>query len=96
MKSGSRKGARVGYVKGDNLIYVPTQNQSDGLKNFGDNFWQRPLRSLAGLERSFAKTFAGAPAVDIAETEKAHEITAEQPPRVGQIQPNVRIIVMTF
>ena len=59
-------------------------------EDFGDGFWQRPFRSLSGLERSFAKSFAGTPAVDIAETEKAYEITAELP---GIDQKNVEVNV---
>jgi HSP20 family protein len=45
----------------------------------GDDFWRRPFRSLAGIESKLAKTFAAAPAVDVAESEKAYEITAELP-----------------
>jgi HSP20 family protein len=59
-------------------------------EDFGDGFWQRPFRSLSGLERGFAKSFTGTPAVDIAETEKAYEITAELP---GIDQKNVEVNV---
>lgn len=49
-------------------------------EDFGrDDFWRRPLRSLAGIERNLAQKFAAAPAVDVAESEKAYEITAELP-----------------
>ncbi|MBR0914584.1 Hsp20/alpha crystallin family protein [Bradyrhizobium japonicum] len=46
--------------------------------DFGNGFWNRPFRSLARLERDFSKSIA-APAVDVAESEKAYEITAELP-----------------
>ncbi|BAL74973.1 Hsp20/alpha crystallin family protein [Bradyrhizobium cosmicum] len=45
----------------------------------GDDFWRRPLRSLAGIERNMAKQFAAVPAVDVSESDKAYEITAELP-----------------
>ncbi|WP_027520758.1 Hsp20/alpha crystallin family protein [Bradyrhizobium sp. Ec3.3] len=49
-------------------------------EDFGrDDFWRRPFRSLAGLERSLAQKLVSAPAVDVAETDKAYEITAELP-----------------
>ncbi len=56
--------------------------------NFGDDFWGRPFRSFAGLERSLAKQFAAAPAVDVAETDKSYEITAELP---GMDEKNVEV-----
>ena len=45
----------------------------------GDDFWRRPFRSLSGIERSLAQKLAAAPAVDVAEGDKAYEITAELP-----------------
>ncbi|MBR0773436.1 Hsp20/alpha crystallin family protein [Bradyrhizobium diazoefficiens] len=45
---------------------------------FGSGFWNRPFRSLARLERDLSKNFS-APAVDVAESDKAYEITAELP-----------------
>ena len=47
--------------------------------DFGDDFWRRPFRPLAALERSWPKNFPADPAVDVTETEKAYEITAELP-----------------
>ncbi|QAU50070.1 Hsp20/alpha crystallin family protein [Bradyrhizobium guangzhouense] len=46
--------------------------------DFGNGFWNRPFRSLARLERDISKSIA-APAVDVAEGDKAYEITAELP-----------------
>jgi len=49
-------------------------------EDFGsDDFWRRPFRSLAGLERNMAQKLVASPAVDVTETEKAYEITAELP-----------------
>jgi len=46
---------------------------------FGDDFWRRPFRSLAGLEKGWAQKLVASPAIDVAETDKAYEITAELP-----------------
>jgi HSP20 family protein len=56
--------------------------------DFGNGFWQRPFRSLAALERSWPKTPVAAPAVDVAETEKYYEITAELP---GMNEKNIEV-----
>jgi HSP20 family protein len=45
----------------------------------GDDFWRRPFRSLAGFERNLAQKLVASPAVDVAESDKAYEITAELP-----------------
>jgi len=58
--------------------------------DFGDDFWRRPFRPLAGLERSWARKVVEAPAVDVTETDKAYEITAELP---GIDQKNVEVNV---
>ena len=58
--------------------------------DFGDDFWRRPFRSLAGLEKGWTQKFVAAPAVDIAETDKAYEITAELP---GIDQKNIEVNV---
>jgi len=47
--------------------------------DFGDDFWRKPFRSFAALERNWPKKFPANPAVDVTETEKAYEITAELP-----------------
>jgi HSP20 family protein len=59
-------------------------------EDFGDDFWRRPLRSLATLERSWPKKFPANPAVDVTETDKAFEITAELP---GMDEKNVEVSV---
>jgi len=43
------------------------------------DFWFRPFRSFAGIERNLAHKLAAVPAVDVAESDKAYEITAELP-----------------
>ncbi len=56
-------------------------------EDFGGGFWDRPFRSFAGLEQDLAKRMA-APAVDVTETDKAYEITAELP---GLDEKNVEV-----
>ena len=58
--------------------------------DFGDDFWRKPFRSFAALERSLPKRFLANPAIDVAETEKAYEITAELP---GMDEKNVEVNV---
>lgn len=50
----------------------------------GEDFWRRPFRSLAGFERKLAAS----PAVDITESDKAYEITAELP---GLDEKNIQV-----
>jgi HSP20 family protein len=58
-------------------------------EDFGrDDFWRRPFRSLAGLERNLAKKFIASPAVDVSESSKAYEITAELP---GLDEKNIEV-----
>ena len=59
-------------------------------EDFGDDFWRRPFRSLATFERSWPTKFAAAPAVDVSETDKAYEITAELP---GMDEKNIEVNV---
>lgn len=67
------------------------RNEIDRLfDDFGDGFWGRPLRSLARLERDWTKKVAARPAVDITESEKAYEITAELP---GLDEKNIEVNV---
>jgi HSP20 family protein len=58
--------------------------------DFGDDFWRRPFRSLAGLERGWAQKFVATPPADVTETDKAYEITAELP---GIDQKNIEVNV---
>ena len=58
--------------------------------DFGDDFWRRPFRSLAAIERNLPKLVAS-PAVDIAETDKSYEITAELP---GMDEKNIEVNVV--
>lgn len=48
-------------------------------EDFGDDFWRRPFRSLAGFERTWPSRLAATPLADVSETDKAYEITAELP-----------------
>jgi HSP20 family protein len=61
--------------------------------DFGGGFWRSPFRSplfdVAPVRRSEA-TYAAMPAVDVSETEKAYEITAELP---GMDEKNVEVKV---
>jgi len=59
-------------------------------EDFGDDFWRRPFRSLAALERTSPSKLAATPAVDVSETDKAYEITAELP---GMDEKNVEVNV---
>jgi len=59
-------------------------------EDFGDGFWRQPFRSLAGLERALTSKLATSPAVDISETDKAYEITAELP---GMDERNIEVNV---
>jgi HSP20 family protein len=54
----------------------------------GDDLWRRPFRSLAGFERNLAQKLVANPAVDVMETEKAYEITAELP---GMDEKNIEV-----
>ena len=60
---------------------------------FDGGFWRSPFRSpffdLAPFRRSEA-TFTAAPAVDVSETDKAYEITAEMP---GMDETNIEVKV---
>ena len=59
--------------------FLALRNEIDQIfDDFGNGFWNRPFRSLARLERDFSKSIS-APAVDVAESDKAYEITAELP-----------------
>lgn len=59
-------------------------------EDFGDDFWRRPFRTRAGLEKDWAQKFVTTPAADVVETDKAYEITAELP---GIDQKNIEVNV---
>ncbi|HTO62935.1 MAG TPA: Hsp20/alpha crystallin family protein [Bradyrhizobium sp.] len=59
-------------------------------EDFGDGFWRQPFRSLAALERAWPSKLATTPAVDVSETDKAYEITAELP---GLDEKNIEVNV---
>jgi HSP20 family protein len=57
-------------------------------EDFGDTFWRQPFRSLARFERAWANKLAPTPVVDISETDKGYEITAELP---GLDEKNIEV-----
>jgi HSP20 family protein len=58
-------------------------------EDFGSDFWRRPFRAVSDFE-PFSRAFALSPAVDVAETDKAYEITAELP---GMDEKNIEVNV---
>jgi HSP20 family protein len=58
--------------------------------DFGSDFWRRPFRAISDFE-PFSRKFALSPAVDIAESDKAYEITAELP---GMDEKNIEVKVV--
>lgn len=59
-------------------------------EDFGENFWRQPFRSLGRFERAWPGKFAATPAVDVSETDKGYEITAELP---GIDEKNIEVNV---
>jgi HSP20 family protein len=47
--------------------------------DFDSDFWRRPFRQLSAIEKTWPKTLVAVPAVDVAESEKAYEISVELP-----------------
>lgn len=65
------------------------RNEVDRLfEDFGDNFWRESFRPLARFERAWPSKLAAAPAVDVSETDKGYEITAELP---GLDEKNIEV-----
>jgi HSP20 family protein len=59
-------------------------------EDFGDDFWRRRFRSLAGLERNLAHKLIATPAVDVTEGDTSYELTAELP---GLDEKNIEVNV---
>jgi HSP20 family protein len=59
--------------------------------DFGRNVWGSPFRALADFEPFWSSKLAAAPAVDIAEGDKAYEVTAELP---GMDEKNIEVKVV--
>jgi HSP20 family protein len=57
--------------------------------DIGEDFWRRPFRSLSNLERNWTRHVT-IPAVDVAENDRAYEITAELP---GMDEKNVEVSI---
>ena len=51
--------------------------------DFGNDVWRRPFGAFARFE-PFVRNFSALPAVDVAETDKAYEISAELPGMDGK------------
>jgi HSP20 family protein len=61
-------------------------------EDFGRDFWVPTFRSLLDIESSIQReSWASAPAVDIVESEKAYEISAELP---GMDEKNIEVHVV--
>jgi len=60
-------------------------------EDFGRNFWRSPFRALGEFEPFWSSKLPTAPAVDIAEGEKAYEVTAELP---GMDEKNIEVKVV--
>jgi HSP20 family protein len=58
--------------------------------DFGSDFWRRPFGAIANFE-PFSRKFAVMPAVDVAENDKAYELTAELP---GMDEKNIEVQVV--
>jgi HSP20 family protein len=58
--------------------------------DFGRDFWRSPFRSGFGIEPFWQNqmTWAATPAVDVVESEKAYEVTAELP---GMDEKNIEV-----
>jgi len=66
-------------------------------EDFDDGFWRQPFRSLAALERAWPSKLATTPAVDVSETDKAIEVTAELPGlEAKDVQLNLADNVLTI
>lgn len=59
--------------------------------NFGHDFWRSPFRAFAEFEPLWSSKLAASFAVDVTETDKAYEITAELP---GMEEKNIDVKVV--
>ncbi|WP_407165997.1 Hsp20/alpha crystallin family protein [Bradyrhizobium sp. ORS 111] len=57
-------------------------------EDFSEDSWRRPIRSLAAFDRAWPRKVAATPAVDVAESDMAYEITAEMP---GMDEKNIEV-----
>lgn len=87
----TKKPAEPALVGGTWRPFEALRREMDRLfDDFGDDFWSRPFRPMAALERNLPKKFVASPAVDVTETDKAYEITAELP---GMDEKNIEVNV---
>jgi HSP20 family protein len=59
-------------------------------EDFGETLWRQPFRSLTRFDRAWPAKLAATPAVDVTETDKGYEITAELP---GLDEKNIEVNV---
>jgi len=90
VKSDEREAARAPAPRERSPIESLRRDMGRLFEDFGD-FWRSPLRhGILGLDPAWSRelTWAGAPAVDIVEKDKAYEITAELP---GMDESNIEV-----
>ena len=90
VKSGDQETARASTPRVRSPIESLRRDMSRLFEDFGD-FWRSPVRqAIFGMEPAWSRdlTWAGAPAVDIVENDKAYEITAELP---GMDESNIEV-----
>ena len=59
--------------------------------NFGRNFWRSPFRAFGEFDPFWSTKAAAEPAVDIAESDKGYELTAELP---GMDEKNIDVRIV--
>ncbi len=90
VKSGDQETARASAPRVRSPIESLRRDMSRLFEDFGD-FWRSPVRqAIFGMEPVWSRdlTWAGTPAVDIVENDKAYEITAELP---GMDESNIEV-----
>ncbi len=86
----TRKAGEPAFLPEEWRPFEALRREVDRLfEHFGrDDFWRRPFHSLAGFEK--AQQIVATPAVDVTESDKAYEITAELP---GLDEKNIQVNV---
>lgn len=90
VKSGDQETARASAPREWSPVESLRRDMSRLFEDFGD-FWRTPVRqAIFGMAPAWSRelTWAGAPAVDIVENDKAYEITAELP---GMDESNIEV-----
>ena len=85
---------KLAYVLSTTQAWAPflsLRREIDRLfDDFGGGFWRSPFRSASALKPFWQRemTWAATPAVDVVESEKAYEVTAELP---GMDEKNIEV-----